>query len=431
MKSGAVIALISVLLLTTPYMGDANNEKIVYKKIAVYPSVVPAVKALETTMRYGWKADGRIYIFSVRQIDGVGVLAGRLKKYDVFAIGASGRQYLHGNINLWKKQVREFVANGGGYFGVCGGANEASMGYEHPSSTIDRVINGAVLGIAKVYINDDQDQEWQYLYKTGGMEGGVPVKCNLTDHPIVSASPDNPRIIRYEGGPGMYPVPGYEDEIIPLAVYGEEISDIAPIHHWYKKDGEWYMDGNITTDIKGEYAAIATRYGEGRVVIFGPHPEEITKIGGHVEEFLGRSAFKFFKQEYLYKWVGGNETPWSYNWWMIRRSIAWICGIENLPPVDELACIISIPNKFYEMIYVNGRAIMPWSKNVVIGGIDMRAYVHDAVKVSVYVDGKDINDTINPPYTWHLKMAGKHNVMVKAYGRNDDFAYDTIDILFL
>ena len=431
MKFKIAMALIAIFILTFPYVNTiAGENEIIYKKIAVYPSVVPAVKVLETSMRYGWKANGKTYIFSVNQINDATILDGKLNNYDVFVIGASGRQYLQGNLGLWKKQVRNFIMNGGGYLGICGGANEASMGYEHPSNSIDRLINGAVLGIAKVYINDDQDQEWQYLYKTAGIDGGVPAECTLTDHPIVSVSPDNPRIIRYEGGPGMYAVPGYEDDVIPLAIYAKEISDIAPIHNWYKEGGEWHMDGNITTDLKGEYAAIATHYGKGRIVLFGPHPEEIVNVGGHIQEFLGRSIFRLFGHEYLYRWVGENKTPWSYNWWMIRRSVAWISGIA-LPPVDELGCIIFRPNKFYKMIYVDDRPVMPWIKNVVIGSIDLHAYVNYAEHVTVYVDGKDINETASPPYTWHLKMVGMHDIMIKAFGKENDFAYDDINVLFL
>ena len=103
------------------------------------------------------------------------------------------------------------------------------------------------------------------------------------------------RSTRYGGGPGMY-FAGSNDgkcgEVVPLAVYAEEPMEVAPIHHW-KWDRGWKIASNITTDIKGQYAAIATTYGEGRVILFGPHPEKKTFFGGHIEEFPVRKNTRF------------------------------------------------------------------------------------------------------------------------------------------
>lgn len=286
--------------------------------------------------------------------------------------------------------------------------------------------------MANVYINDDQDEEWQYLYKTAGIEGGVPINCILMHHPIFDEYGKNERIIRYEGGPGMYDAyfpDNMMGKVIPIAIYGEEPSEKAPIHHWYKENGEWHMDGNITTDIKGQYAGIATTYGKGRIVLFGPHPEEPVMIGGHVEEFLGRSKYTLFREKYLYRWVGGNMTPWGYNWWIIRRSMAWILGID-LPPINNVATMLTVPDKFIPMIYIHGRAIMPSPVNIVIGNLDVVAFVNNATHVSFYVDGKEFKNCDSPPYSWNIRLHGKHEIMVRAYNGNS-FAYDAIDAYFM
>lgn len=427
-----LLALLIFLLLAIPVSTPAKNN-VIYKKIAVYPSIVPAVKVLEVSLRYGWNSNGKTYIFEVSQVNEMDIILGKLKNYDAFVIGASGRQYLYGASNLWKEQVKKFIAGGGGYLGICGGANEASMGYENPKSPVDYMINDAVLKVANVYINDDQSQEWQYLYKTSGIEGGVPIKCKFTNNPILSPSPDNPRIIRYEGGPGMYPANNSNlPEVEPIAFYEEEPSEKAPIHHWYKKDGEWHEDGTIKTDIKGQYAGIITTYGKGRIILFGPHPEEPTMIGGHVEEFPGRTKYTLFREKYLYKWTGGNETPLGYNWWILRRSMAWACNIPDneLPPINETTIFMEKPNNIFPMIYVEGKAILPCRKNIVIGGIDVEAYAMNAKEVKFYVDGEEKAQDMQPPYKWHANLVGEHEIMVKALNGNF-FAYDSMKIYFL
>ena len=427
-----IFIILVFILLLIPSAFNAKESNVVYKKIAVYPSIVPAVKVLETSLRYGWTSNGKTYLFKVHQISQKDILKGKLKEYDAFVIGASGRQYLYGIDEKWREEVRDFIAGGGGYLGICGGANEASMGYEKPKETMDYIINKAVLKIANVYINDDQEQEWQYLYKTSGLEGGVPIRCNLTNH-IIFKGADNPRIIRYEGGPGMYLANGSDSllgKIIPIAFYGEEPCKKAPIHHWYKKNGKWYMDGNITTDIKGQYAGIVTTYGKGRIVLFGPHPEEPTMIGGYVEEFPGRTKYTLFREKYLYRWTGGNRTSWGYNWWIIRRSMAWICGIDDMPPIKNVVAIFISPNNFFPMVYIEGKPIVPSMKNIIIGKMNVSVYGINTTHVNFYVDGKFAYECKEPPYQWHENLVGKHEIMVKAFNGNT-FAYDIMEAYFL
>lgn len=427
MKKISIAVLMCFILLISP-IHIAKSRKEVYIEVAVYPSIVPAIKVLEYTLRYGWEVEDVYYQFNVteinmREVEGAGRKALSTDNYDIFVIGASARQYFHGMNNRWRENVRKFVADGGGYVGICGGANEASQGIENPSTLIDRIINAGVLGIANVYVNDDQEEEWQYLYKSAGLEGGVPIACNLTNHPIVRVSPDNPRIIRYEGGPGMYeanhsnPLLG---KITPLAIYAEEVSEKAPIHFWKKVNGEWKIEKPVKTDLKGEYAAIATTYGNGRVVLFGPHPEELVMVGGHVEEFLGRNKYTLFRENYLYRWVNGTPANWSYNWWILRRAVAWAAGVddEHLPPINELMIFLIKPNLWRPAVYLAGREIMPSPCNILIGEMDLEVF-SNGQEVVFYVDGEKVYSDDTPPYTCKLLGAtGKHEVIVEA--RSDD-----------
>lgn len=439
----AALACMSAL----PSLGEVETRQVkrtVYKDIAVYPSMVPAIKVLQYALQYGWTVDGIAYRFNVTEI-GRREALGRGRQpltpdtYDALVIGASARQYFHDLDFRWRRNLRSFVAGGGGYVGICGGANEASMGMEQPSSLPDRVITAGALGIANVYINDGQRQEWQYLYKSSGLGGGVPVRCEVSDHPIVAASPTNPRVIRYEGGPSMYPAEGSDPllgEVKPLAVYAEEVSEKAPIHFWEKKGGEWQQTGPVETDVEGQYAAIATTYGQGKVALFGPHPEERTTIGGHVEEYPGRSKYTLFMESYLYEWVGGDETNWTYNWWMLRRAAAWAAGIssEHLPPIRHAEIYWEEPNVWHPGLYLHGRRIgpAPWG-NTIIGDMMLSVYVEGQATIDFYLDGTKVHSDSAEPYAWRLDCVppGKHHVRAELAKPDGTTAYAQADIYVL
>ncbi len=448
MKKGihvkSVIAFTIILVyafFSSFHFSESTSQKTVYKEIAVYPSIVPAIKVLEYAIQYGWEADGIHYKFNVTEISKKEVMGWGKKpltpeNYDVFVIGASARQYIHGIVPKWKENVRSFIAHGGGYVGVCGGANEASQGIPSPSSFVDKIIDAGVLGVANVYVNDDQDEEWQYLYKSSGINGGVPIACTLSDHPIVNISPDNPRAIRYEGGPGIYLADANDPllgKIIPLATYAEEPSEKAPIHFWKKVNGKWHIEEPISTDIKGQHAAIATTYGNGRIVLFSPHPEERTTIGGHVEEFPGKTKYTLFQEGYVYSWVNGSETDWTYNWWMVRRSVAWAAGIpnEHLPLISNISIYLIEPNVWNPSLYVNGRAIMPapWGITI-IGSMPFTVYTDMEGKVNFSIDGETYYSDSSPPYIWDFDMPliGKHELCAEVGDGEGNIVYAKADV---
>ncbi len=435
-KAAMIISflIIASIFSISSSSGGERGERVVYKNIAVYPSIVPAIKVLEYALRYEWSIDGVHYKFNVTEINmreamGMGKKPLNTENYDVLVIGASARQYFHGMDAKWKRNVRNFVASGGGYIGICGGANEASLGIEKPTAFFDKIINAGSLAIANVYVDDDQQEEWQYLYKSSGLEGGVPVECNLTDHPIVAISPDNPRIIRYEGGPGMYegnstnPLMG---DIVPIAIYGEEISDKAPIHFWKKVNGKWQIVKPIKTDLKGKYAAIATTYGNGRIVLWGPHPEELAFLGGHVEEFLGRNKYTLYRKDYLYRWVNGTAQNWSYNWWILRRSVAWAAGIkdEHLPPLDDTMIFFMKPNVWHPAVYIEGRRILPapWG-NTIIGSMNISVYTNVKSDVKFFMDGREMYDDYMPPYEWRMSSRGGKHILRVEVENGGNIAY--------
>ena len=348
---------------------DINTEEssTTLIKVAVYNSPIfksPKLinKALDD---YNWSVNETTYRFkaifiSDKEILGIGKNSLNNENFDLLIIGAESRQFLinerlllshdRSYLNLssrkWTQNIRDFVANGGGYIGICGGANIASQGmpvYPDRASILDILsLRVEHLGIANIYVNNQQWEEWQYAWKIAvGKEGthlGVPINISVDDsHTIYSDFAEGQRNILWFAGPGMFDANVQDEklgEVIPLSYYLEEPMDKAPLHMWRLTFKGYKPFYDIQTDIKGQYASIATVYNNsGRVVLFGPHPEYAPFEGGNFNEF--RCFFKFgVSDRYVYNWSEVNHLPDDYNWWILQRCTAWVAQLpdKNLPP---------------------------------------------------------------------------------------------------
>jgi hypothetical protein len=314
----------------------------VHISVAVYDSVIKdyAMEAIHP-LNFSWCNQGYTY-----HLDPVVITRGDIMKrdtiftrenFDVLVIPGSGRPYVDAFHPKWKDRVREFVDQGGGFLGICGGANLASQGFQEKKG-LNGILNHSVLGIANVYVNNQQNEEWMYLWKANWQQGLPPIDIYFTsnNNPIFEDVQGNVRNIRYGGGPGMYMAPSVTEKqglVIPLALYAQEPMTIAPLHYWIWDHG-WQIQKDITTDIKGQYAVVATSYGKGRIVLFGPHPEKKTFFGGYITEFPVRPNMGPFTW-HIYNWDGGVSSSREYNWWMIQRAAAWISQkvpTNHLPP---------------------------------------------------------------------------------------------------
>jgi hypothetical protein len=306
---------------------------------------------------YSWEHGNMSYRFEATVVDaddvrGDGDVAFSIERFDVLLIGASASAYLVDGVDeAWRDAVQQFVADGGGYLGICGGANTASMGFEEPRSLFQRRVNRGVLRIADVYINDDVVGEWQYLLKFGfdafGSDHGngsypyyASVNTTLADrHPIFAGYDGDARHITYAGGPGMTPAgrgDGLHGQVSTMLRYGEEPMETMPLHYWRPTLHGWTIWKNVTTDIEDSAAAVATSYGEGNVVLYGPHPEHRVVVNGTVREYLGHGIPNFAGpvERYVFNYFG-EMLSHDYNWWIVRRSAAWAAGLSEpeLPPV--------------------------------------------------------------------------------------------------
>jgi len=356
------VAIFVLLLAGMPAFGITccrENQDFVEVRVAVYDSVLKNIsREAKDAVEYSWEDNGTKYEIVTSVINKSDLVRKHVLtegNFDVLLMPGSGRPYFDAYDLRWRKEVKKFVEDGGGYVGICGGANLASMGFNEKLS-INNVLGMSTLGIANVYVNDQQGEEWQYLWKSNWKYGLPPINVYIPDsgNPITGNFYDSYRNIRYGGGPGMYPAGVKNDkcgDIVPLAIYAEEPMEAAPIHRWKWDGGGWKIAANITTDIKGEYAAIATTYGNGRVVLFGPHPEKKTFFGGRIEEFPVRKNTRF--TWFIYNWSDGISSNRDYNWWMLQRSVAWTacCPVphENREGEEAESAGLMVVMKFFKL----------------------------------------------------------------------------------
>ncbi len=141
------------------------------------------------------------------------------------------------------KAVRKFVSNGGGYIGSCYGADMASSGYKLGPITIyfkRRAYNPKLPSIG-IYAFADYIGK-----KPPGNLGEIQVKIVNDTHPV-TYSLDNIVWDLHYGGSEMTHV-------------GENVEVISQFY-------------NTGTRMDGTPSWISTKFGNGRVVAFSPHPE--------------------------------------------------------------------------------------------------------------------------------------------------------------
>ncbi len=153
------------------------------------------------------------------------------------------------------RNIRKFVRNGGGYFGICAGSYFASdivmwkqdsetpveiYNFEYPLNLFRGVARGAIFGI----------KEWT---SPTGCSSGITHGAKMTTVNIInSILPDisSELKILYYGGPIFIPFIKEKNKVTVVATY--------------KVPG---------TPADGKPAMILFTYGRGKVFLTGPHPE--------------------------------------------------------------------------------------------------------------------------------------------------------------
>jgi glutamine amidotransferase-like uncharacterized protein len=159
------------------------------------------------------------------------VRKGKLKDVNVFiAMGGSGSQQGKDLQELGREKVKEFVKNGGGYIGVCGGSYMAITG---PSEGKLNMLS------TKNYGN------------TGWQRGNGDCEIKTNDGQIIN--------LHYENGPI------FEDA---------EYEGASPYQSLATFNCDYYIPnkGTYKGEMPGQPAIIVGNYGKGRVLLFSPNP---------------------------------------------------------------------------------------------------------------------------------------------------------------
>lgn len=481
-----ILVLVPLTIFSENVISSKNQYQLetVIIRIAQYPHYAGCDGLFDLIFNYQWESNGTIYSFNLTtltldELSGKGEKALNVDNFDLLLTGATFDSfYKHGSDKELLNNIRDFVSNGGGYQSVCAGTVFSTQGYEKPNRLYKLYINRHTLKIANVYLNLDWSGEAQYIFKMGMGSGGlVPIENKVvknSSNPIFRDYPKDIINISYGGGPGIYPAdidnPIYGD-ITPLLIINEELMDTKPIH-WYIKGllPGWIPFRKVKTDIKGQYAAIATTYGEGRIVIYNAHPEIILVVNGTIDQYMGEPVGYGFGETTLppmravFSWTG---TPlnMSHNWWIHRRTAAWIAGVpdDNLPPCNELMAFIDKPTfrfgikEFYfngeGLIYgignnsVDGtsdvekpsveiaRKIVEWTgMTTIAGNINVLGYAEGSDRMDFYVDGELQYTDYEAPFSWKIEngnLTGVHNIEVCVYDEYGNYAYDGSDFFFI
>ncbi|MFX0009302.1 MAG: BPL-N domain-containing protein [Candidatus Hermodarchaeota archaeon] len=184
-----------------------------------------------------------------------------------------------------KEKIQNFVANGGGYFGICAGAYYAcdymvwmdDPAFPPPNYKVegDELNLDLFPGVA-----------WGPIFEIAERPepGYAMTQINITNHthPITNSLPESLQII-YIGGPYILPYGGADYTVLG------------------------------TYNVTGDPAIVACNYGTGRVCLIGPHAE--------IEEHSDRDGWQFFEgyQEPIDK-----ESDWP----MLLVIMRWLGKIQ-------------------------------------------------------------------------------------------------------
>jgi glutamine amidotransferase-like uncharacterized protein len=226
---------LSLLLLLLMPIGllaaDAPVRVAIFDGDGVGPSALPLIAAIEKAKEHR---------FQISRITAAEIHGGKLANVDVLVHpGGSGGGQGKALGEIGRKAVRDFVHQGGGYLGVCGGAYLATNDYEWSLKLID----------AKVV----DKRHW--ARGTGTVQLQLsPAGSSFFNHPEPELS------IHYGQGP-LLARPEWDDPDVPdyesLAIYKTEIA----------------LKGAPQGVMARTSAAVRAQYGKGRVFCFSPHPE--------------------------------------------------------------------------------------------------------------------------------------------------------------
>ncbi|MFW9786178.1 MAG: BPL-N domain-containing protein [Candidatus Thorarchaeota archaeon] len=192
------------------------------------------------------------------------ILNGTLDSYDIVVFpGGSAVSYSQGLGTEGLDVIREFVRNGGSYFGICGGslfATNAVLGLFNGSYS--NSINGTGIFLTEMYVNqnstgpdlsDEPESYWtmywgsSYFY--GEMDNIIPI-CSYSLN-------DRPGMIAFSSGAGTVflssPHPEYEEgDSRDGTIFSDYLNDPDTEWNLMLKVSRWLVDESTTTPLPSQ-----------------------------------------------------------------------------------------------------------------------------------------------------------------------------------
>lgn len=214
---------------------QTSTERLKMARVAIYDHSGGSANGPKNLLSFLTESSG----FRCQRVTPADIRDGILDEMDVLIMpgGSASSQARHLE-NTGCENIRQFVGSGGGYVGICAGAYLASTQYSWS------------LGLINARV-------WDRVHWARGT-GNVQLKLTSSGCRLLDAS--NPDVtVMYGQGPLLLPdlqpnLPGYE----VLAAYQSEVA----------------LKGAPEGAMVNTHAIIRSKFGEGRVICFSPHPEK-------------------------------------------------------------------------------------------------------------------------------------------------------------
>jgi hypothetical protein len=240
---------------------------------------------------YSWNIKGKNFKFKTEYIYDKDILKGQLniKNYDVILVPGGGvgdgESIAKGfsklkKVKKWKNQISNFIKEGGGYVGICGGTaliTNLVTKNNYKKNFIEKLYDNSSLKISSVKSyykelsmpifnlnlkNPEKVGAMSYIFSfspgktidgTHIHSGGVPIDFVINnDNPIFSDYTKKTERIRWWGGPALIIPDNTKRTIKTLASY----PDIDISQNESTKIFAWTYKGGINGIIKGFYKAL-------------------------------------------------------------------------------------------------------------------------------------------------------------------------------
>jgi hypothetical protein len=241
--------------------------------------------------RYSWNINRKKYTFFTTYLYDKDILNGKLniQNYDVLLVPGGGvgdgESITKGFSNLrkvkkWKNQINNFIKDGGGFIGICGGTALITgliTKNNDKKNLIERLYDKSSFGISNIKSyykelsmpifnlnkrNPEKVGAMSYVFSfspgktidgTYIHSGGVPIDFKLNkNNPIFSDYPNKTERIRWWGGPALI-IPNKTDREIRVIA---EYPDVDISQKESTRIYAWDYKGGLTGLIKGFFKAL-------------------------------------------------------------------------------------------------------------------------------------------------------------------------------